>query len=50
MRDLYVMDARFMSLYNNPWTLDNIFELLKEYLFIAIHMFNDYLTKDCTNA
>ncbi|CAD8142417.1 unnamed protein product [Paramecium pentaurelia] len=49
MPDQYVKDPRFMSLFNNNWILENIFEQLREYNYLAIHLINDYLNKDCSH-
>ncbi|CAD8150750.1 unnamed protein product [Paramecium octaurelia] len=49
MPDQYKEDPRFMSLFNNNWVLENIFEQMREYIYAAIHLINDYLNKDCSN-
>ncbi|CAD8064062.1 unnamed protein product [Paramecium sonneborni] len=50
MPDQYVQDSKFMSLFNNNWVLENIFEQIKEYNYVAIHLINDYLAKDYNNS
>ncbi|CAK65774.1 unnamed protein product (macronuclear) [Paramecium tetraurelia] len=49
MADQYVQDPRFMSLFTNKWVLENIFEQISHYNYLAIHLINDYLNRDCNH-